>query len=121
MKETYKKFWKEFGKNIKVGMVEDVANRKGLSEITRWFTTHDESKELTSLNEYVERKKEDQKEIYYLGGESLQKMKESPILKGLVSKGYEVLLLDDAIDEYSLHTLETFNDFTLTNIGKAGF
>lgn len=63
-----------------MGIVEDVSNRKGLSELTRWSTTHDESKTITSLAEYIERKKEDQKEIFYLGGESIKKMKESPVL-----------------------------------------
>lgn len=48
-------------------------------------------------------------------------MKASPVLKGLLDKGYEVLLLNDSIDEYTLFTLEKFKDLTLTNIGKSGF
>lgn len=56
MKKTYNSFWEEFGKNIKVGIVEDVPNRKNLADITRWHSSFNDT--LTSLNEYVERKKE---------------------------------------------------------------
>lgn len=59
MKSTYNKFWEEFGKSIKVGIVEDVPNRKGLAEISRWHSTFNDTNALISLDEYVNRKKED--------------------------------------------------------------
>lgn len=120
MKKTYNKFWEEFGKSIKAAIVEDVSNRKALAEIARFYSSHD-TKEYTSLGEYVERMKEGQEEIYYMGGENREMMLETPVVKGLVRKGYEVLLLDDPIDEYTVHTLDKFDDKQMTNIGKSGF
>ncbi len=58
MKETYSNFWGEFGKAIKAGVVEDVPNRKSLSEISRFYSTFNETQTLTSFEEYLERKKE---------------------------------------------------------------
>jgi heat shock protein beta len=65
--DTFNKFWKNFGKNIKLGMIEDYQNREKLSVLTRWYTTHNVS-QLTSLDEYIARMKEGQKNIYFLGG-----------------------------------------------------
>ncbi len=48
-------------------------------------------------------------------------MKDTPVLRGLLDRGYEVLLLDDAIDEYTIHTLEKYKDLNLVNVGKSGF
>ena len=58
MKDKYVKFWDEFGKSIKAGIVEDVPNRKQLSEITRFYSTFNETNTLTSFEEYLERKQE---------------------------------------------------------------
>lgn len=121
MKETYNKFWSEFGKSIKAGIVEDVSNRKALSEISRFYSTYKEGKELISFDDYIERKKEKQEEIYYLGGDSKDKMMKSPVVKGLIRKKYEILLLDDAIDEYTIFTLDKYKDLKFVNIGKTGF
>jgi heat shock protein beta len=66
-KQRYSKFWKEFGKNIRLGIVEDNKNRKELIELLRFSSSHDTNK-LTSLKEYVSRMKENQKFIYYITG-----------------------------------------------------
>ena len=58
MKNMYESFWAEFGKSIKAGIVEDIPNRKGLSEISRFYSTFNESNALISLEDYVSRKKE---------------------------------------------------------------
>lgn len=58
MKSMYENFWGEFGKSIKAGIVEDIPNRKGLAEISRFYSTFNESKALTSLDDYISRKKE---------------------------------------------------------------
>lgn len=80
MKEQYNRFWTEFGKSIKIGIVEDVPNRKGLAEISRWYSSFNNTDTLISLDDYISRKKENQNEIYYLGGENKNKMKETPVL-----------------------------------------
>ena len=56
-----------------------------------------------------------------MGGENRDMMIETPIVKGLIRKGYEVLLLDDPIDEYTIHTLDKFDDRQMTNVAKSGF
>lgn len=92
-----------------------------MAEISRWYSTFNNTDTLISLDDYISRKKENQTEIFYIGGENKKKMKESPVLRGLIENGYEALLLDDAIDEYTIHTLEKYKDFSLVNIGKSGF
>lgn len=67
--DTFNKFWKNFQKNIKLGMIEDYANRDKLAVITRWHTTNNIT-ELISLDDYVARMKEGQKHIYFLGGQN---------------------------------------------------
>ena len=118
-REMYDKFWKEFGRSIKLGIVEDVANRNKLAELLRVYSTHGDN--LINLEEYVNRAKSGQKDIYYLGGDNRQHMKNSPLVKGIVKRGYEVLLLDDAIDEYCIQTLAKYKDKNLINIAKSGF
>ena len=120
MKDIYNKFWNEFGKGIKAGIVEDIANRKNLASVSRWYSTFNKTETLTSLEDYVERKKDDQNEIYYLGGDK-KKILQNPVLKGLVEKNYEVLVLSDSIDEYTIQTLDKYKDLNLVNIGKSGF
>lgn len=65
--DTFNKFWKNYHKNIKLGMIEDDKNRDKLAIITRWYTTNNVT-ELTSLDDYISRMKEGQKNIYFLGG-----------------------------------------------------
>jgi heat shock protein beta len=118
-REMYDKFWKEFGRSIKLGIVEDVANRNKLAELLRVYSTNGDS--LISLEEYLNRAKSGQKDIFYLGGENRQHMKNSPLVKGIAKRGYEVLLLDDAIDEYCIQTLAKYKEKNLVNIAKSGF
>ncbi len=107
MKISYDKFWGEFGKSVKAGLIEDVPNRKKLAEISRFHSTFNETKTLTSLDDYIVRYKEKHSEknitdIYYIGGENKSKMVNIPVVKGLLQKEYEVILCDEAIDEYTL-------------------
>lgn len=68
-RDRYKAFWKEFGKNIKLGIIEDSSNRNKLAKLTRWYSSHN-STELTSFDQYIGRAKENQDSIYFLAGES---------------------------------------------------
>lgn len=113
MKSQYEKFWGEFGKSVKSGLVEDVPNRKKLAEISRFYSSFNETKTLTSLDEYLERQQElghNETDIYYIGGEEKEKMMNIPVVKGLVEREYEVILCNEAIDEYTLQTLDKFKD-----------
>lgn len=121
LREKFASFWKEFGRSIKLGIVEDVPNRQKLAEIVKFHSTFNETQSLVSFDDYVSRSKIDQKDIYYIAGDKLSILNQSPMIKGLVKKGYEVLLLEDPIDEYCLQTLGKYNDKNLANVAKSGF
>jgi len=120
MQETYVKFWEQFGKNIKLGVIEDAGNRNKLAKLTRFYSTHDKNA-LTSLDDYIDRAKKSQDSIYFLSGESKEAILNSPLLQGLVKKNYEILLLDDPIDEYCMQHLSEYEKKKLVNVGKGDF
>lgn len=121
LREKFNAFWKEFGRSIKLGLVEDVTNRQKIAEIVKFRSTFNDTNTFVSFDDYIGRSKSGQKDIYYIGGDKLSHLRESPMIKGLVKKGYEVLLLDDPVDEYCLQTLGRFNDKHLVNVAKSGF
>lgn len=103
------RFFNEFGKAIKLGIIEDSTNRKKLASLGRWYSTFNSS-EYTSLDEYIKRMKATQEQIYFFSGEDKNVLEKSPLVKGLVKKGYEVLLCDDPIDEYVFSTLRDYEN-----------
>eukprot|EP00270_Netrium_digitus_P012098 TRINITY_DN38_c0_g1_i1.p1 TRINITY_DN38_c0_g1~~TRINITY_DN38_c0_g1_i1.p1 ORF type:complete len:894 (+),score=276.52 TRINITY_DN38_c0_g1_i1:247-2682(+) len=113
----YEKFWKEFGKSIKLGVIEDSSNRIRLAKLLRFYSSKSGEK-LTSLDEYVSRMKDGQKNIYYLTGQSKEQLEKSPFLEKLLKKGYEVLYLTDAVDEYLMQNLSEFDDKKFQNASK---
>ena len=121
IKEKYEKFWSQFGRSIKLGIIEDISNRNKLAEISRFYSTYDNAASLTSFDDYISRFKSNQDSIYYLAGDDRNVMLDSPLLKQVTKKGYEVLILDDPIDEYTVQTLGKYKSHSLTNIAKSGF
>jgi molecular chaperone HtpG len=115
--ETYLKFWKEFGRAIKEGVSEDYENKDRLLELLVFQSSHDPEK-LTSLREYVSRMKEDQKEIFYLTGESRAQVETSPHIESLKEKGYEILYLVDTVDELLTQSLHEYDGKKLKSVGK---
>ena len=113
----YDKFWKAFGKSIKLGIIEDASNRVRLAKLLR-FTTSQSDGKLTSLEEYVARMKPWQKQIFYLTGDSEEALKKSPFLEKLLAKGVEVIFFTDPIDEYTMQNLTEFEDFKFQNASK---
>jgi molecular chaperone HtpG len=97
--EDYKKFYEQFGKNLKLGIHEDQANRAKIAELLRYYTTRS-ANEPTTLKEYVARMKEGQKDIYFITGESQAAVAKSPFVETLKKKGFEVIYMCDPIDEY---------------------
>ena len=97
--EDYKKFYEQFGKNIKLGIHEDSANREKLSELLR-FHTSKSGEDMISLKEYVSRMKEGQKDIYFITGENKAAVANSPFIESLKKRGIEVVYMVDPIDEY---------------------
>ncbi|XP_007429541.1 heat shock protein HSP 90-beta [Python bivittatus] len=118
-KENYKKFYEAFSKNLKLGIHEDSANRKRLSELLRYHTSHS-GDEMNSLTEYVSRMKDNQKSIYYITGESKEQVANSAFVERVRKRGFEVIYMTEPIDEYSVQQLKEFDGKTLVSVTKEG-
>jgi len=117
--DPYIAFWEQFGKNIKLGLVEDSSNRTKLSKLLRFKTSKSDGGWI-SLEDYVENMKEDQEYIYYISGESLEAVENSPFLEQCKKRGLEVLFLTDPIDEYAVQNLTEFDGKRLMSVTKEG-
>jgi molecular chaperone HtpG len=117
-RSQYETFWNEFGSTLKEGLPGDTANKEKLQDLMLFHTTS--SDKMTTLDEYVSRMKADQTGIYYITGDSLSQVSNSPYLERLKEKGLEVLLLVDPVDEWVVSSLETFKDKKLQSIMKEG-
>uniref|UniRef100_A0AAQ6ICY4 Histidine kinase/HSP90-like ATPase domain-containing protein n=1 Tax=Anabas testudineus TaxID=64144 RepID=A0AAQ6ICY4_ANATE len=113
------KFWKEFGTNIKLGVIEDHSNRTRLAKLLRFQTSHSET-EVASLEQYVERMKEKQEKIYFMAGTSRKEAESSPFVEKLLKKGYEVIYLTEPVDEYCIQALPEFDGKRFQNVAKEG-
>ena len=107
--EDYKKFYEQFGKNIKIGMTEDEGNKEKLIELLRFNSSKEEEK-LISLREYVDRMKEDQKDIYYISGDNIETLSKSPFVENIKKKDYEILYMTDPLDEYCINTSNDYDN-----------
>ncbi|OMJ81410.1 hypothetical protein SteCoe_18146 [Stentor coeruleus] len=114
----YIEFYKELGKHIKLGIIEDTANKQKLCKLVRFYSTHN-ADQLTSLDDYISRMKDGQDDIYFIAGDDRHKLVQSPLIKKLRAQGYEVLLLDDPIDEYTVNTINEYERMHLQNVGAS--
>ena len=115
--ERYTTLWREFGRAIKEGLLEDHENRESILEICSFPTTHD-VEQPTTLRSYVERMNEGQEHIYYVTGEARSIVENSPHMEAFRSKGLEVLLLTDPVDEMWVDAVGEFDGKPLQSIAK---
>nr|APX61061.1 heat shock cognate protein 90 [Antheraea pernyi] len=117
--DEYDHFWKEYSTNIKLGVMEDPSNRSRLAKLLRFHSS--QSDQMTFLADYVKRMKPNQHHIYYIAGSSRAEVEKSPFAERLVKRGYEVLYLTEAVDEYCLSSLPEYDGHKFQNIAKEIF
>jgi len=116
-RETYEKFWKSFGMQIKYGLYESYGMNKDKLQDLVLFTSSNEKK-LTTFKEYVSRMKEGQKDIYYACGETVAKAEALPQTQKVLDKGYEILYLTDNIDEFALQMIRDYDSKQFKNVAS---
>ncbi len=116
-REDYEKFFKEFGAQLKFGAYENYGQNKDVLIDLLLFKSSKEDK-YTTLKEYVSRMKENQKDIYYAVGDSIEKIKAMPQIERLLDEGYEVLYFLENVDEFMASILMSYEDHPFKSINK---
>ena len=121
--EKWNKFVSAFNRPMKEGLYSDYANRDEIAEIVRFKSTDASGTgddNWTSFADYVQRMKPDQKAIYYITGSDEKNLRENPLLKAYTSKGFEVLIMADDIDDIVIPGYGKYKDFELKAVNRAG-
>ncbi len=111
-------FWGQFGAALKEGLYDAHEHREDLFKVCRFYSTHDNGDKLVSMSDYVERMKDDQKDIYYISGEDIQSLKNSPQIEGFKARGIEVLFFTDTIDDFWLQQVSDFQGHNFKSVTK---
>lgn len=117
-KDEYINFYMEFGSILKMGVYGDFENKDRLAELLLFESTQTEPGKFVSLGEYVEKMPSDQKEIYYLTGESRKALERSPYLELFTARNHEVLLMTDPVDEWVVQGIPEYKDKKLKAVNK---
>ena len=115
---AYENFWSEFGATLKEGIPSDLANKEKLQDLLLFHASHTDK--MITLDEYVTHMLPEQKDIYFITGDSLAQITNSPYLERLKEKGYSVLFLIDPVDEWVVDSMREFKGKNLQSITKEG-
>merc|ERR1712061_736844 len=118
-KDSYKKFYEQFAKNVKLGIHEDSTNRKKLADFLRYQTSAS-GDEMSSLKDYVSRMKDNQKHIYFITGENKDQVQNSAFVERVKKRGFEVVYMTEPIDEYCVQHLKEYDGKNLVSVTKEG-
>ena len=110
----YSQFWENFGAVLKEGLYEDHENREKILNLVKFKSTN--SEDTTSLKDYIERMKKGQDNIFYISGDDIETLKNSPQLEGFKSKNIEVLFMTDPVDEFWLPMVGTFKEKSFSSV-----
>ena len=117
-RESYEVFYNAFSRQLKYGVYSDFGkNKEILSDLLMFISSNEEK--MTTLDEYIERMKEDQKFIYYACGESVAKISKLPQTEKLKDKGFEILYLTEDIDEFALKMLMNYKEKEFKNVSAS--
>ena len=116
-RENYEKFFKTFGAQLKWGVYNSYGMNKDTLQDLLLFVSSNEKKYVT-LKEYVSRMKEDQKNIYYASGDSIERIAMLPQVEAVTAKGFEVLYLTEDIDEFTLQMMRNYSEKEFLNVCK---
>lgn len=111
-------FWGQFGAAIKEGLYDATEHREDIFKICRFYSTHENGEKFTSLEDYISRTKPEQKEIYYISGENLNALKNSPQIEGFKSRDIEVLFFTDTIDDFWLQNASEYKGKPFKSVTK---
>lgn len=111
-------FWGQFGPAIKEGLYDAAEHREDIFKICRFCSSHDDGESYTSLEDYVSRMKDDQSDIYYISGDDVQKLKNSPQIEGFKARGIEVLFFTDTIDDFWRQQVNDFQGKPFKSVTK---
>ncbi len=120
-RESYAKFFHEFGRILKEGLHTDFANAEKLKDLVMYETMNTEAGKMITLDEYVKVMPESQKEIYYITGDKRESVASSPALEYFRSKGYDVLFMTDPIDEWVMQSMFQYQKKNFKSITKGDF
>jgi len=115
----YIMFWNNFGKYLKVGIIEDEKNKKDLVPLLRFYSNKSDE-EYTSFDKYIEGMPEGQKSIYYVTGEGRKNAMQLPVVEKLTSRGFEVLLMTEPLDEITIEAIRDYKDLNVVDATKEG-
>ncbi|KAI8865623.1 heat shock protein Hsp90 [Ramicandelaber brevisporus] len=137
--DRYMQFYYVWATNIKMGVLEDKQYADRLTRLLRFYTSHLPNPEadaktgttlltsqvaapfnMTSLDDYISRMREGQKNIFFVGGSTLEELRTSPFIETLLARGYEVLFMDEPMDEYLTTATPSYRGYTLQNAAKEG-